>query len=56
MLSVCPTNVAYTRNRVLDCPDAKKKKKKSVKSLLKFHKLISGRKGGGANGLRFGAE
>jgi hypothetical protein len=49
VLSVCPTNVAYTQNRVLDCPDAKKKKKKSVNSLLKFHKLKSGRKGGDAN-------
>jgi hypothetical protein len=56
MLSVCPTNVACTQNRVLDCPDAKKKKKKSVNTLLKFHKLKSGRKGGGTNGVRFGAE
>jgi hypothetical protein len=46
MLSVCPTNAAYTQNRVLDCPDAKKKKKKSVSSLLKFHKLKSGREEG----------
>jgi hypothetical protein len=56
MLSVYPTNVAYTHNRVLDCPDAKKKKEKSVNRRLKFHKLKSGRRGGCANGVLFGAD
>jgi len=33
-----------------------RKRKKSVRSLLKFHKLKSGRKEGGTNGVRFGAK
>lgn len=43
-------------SRLPRCQETEERKEKNVKSLLKFHKLKSGRKGGGVNGVRFGAE